>query len=296
MEKYISKKVEVELGNFYHCDNIYNESVDIYDANTGDIIFLLRKNIIPERYYELHEGLIKHSQATSSNRGNASGKVTIQGLVRGKESWKAFPSKLCDRHGNPLTKEASSSYFIYNDGRISKRARSNTVSSSAIGGFDKSPQHPCRLTHWTKHHLKQYQSIFPLCKYVSDRYFEYFPDKWLHQYETYLNSPKDFVIPDTNFSTITLNNTFRTAAHQDKGDCKKGLTCFTVKKIGNYSGGELHFPDYDVGVNVEEGDLLIFNPHITHCNNAIKGQGRVSFVFYLREKMDRCPNDPQHTT
>ena len=66
------------------------------------------------------------------------------------------------------------------------------------------------------------------------------------------------------------------------------MTCFTVKKVGEYSGGQLHFPDYDIGVNVEQGDLLIFNPHETHCNNELEGDGRISFVFYLREKMNKC--------
>jgi hypothetical protein len=288
MEKYYSKKNKVLLGNFYSSDNILNDDMDGYDIDTGDIIFLFRKKTIPTNYYDIHKGIISQSKTVSANRGNAAGRVTVDGLVRGKEHWKAYPVALCDKNGNPRKKESSSSFFIYNDGRVSKRARSNTVASQSIGGFDKSPMHPCRLTHWTSKNLYKYKSIFPLCKYISDRYFEYFPDKWLHQYEIYENSPQDFVIPDTNFSTITLNNTFRTAAHQDKGDCKKGLTCFTIKKIGEYKGGELCFPEYDIAINVQEGDLLIFNPHIIHCNNELEGEGRMSFVFYLREKMNQC--------
>jgi predicted 2-oxoglutarate/Fe(II)-dependent dioxygenase YbiX len=81
---------------------------------------------------------------------------------------------------------------------------------------------------------------------------------------------------------------FRTACHRDKGDCKDGLTAFTVKKCGEYRGGELCFPEYHIGLNVEQGDLLLFNPHIAHCNNPIIGKGRMSFVLYLREKMDKC--------
>jgi hypothetical protein len=289
MEKYISKTKECIIGEFYQCDNIIDGDYDCYDTDTDTIIFLLRKKIIPTEYYYLSDALLRHSKTISANRGNAAGKVTKEGLAKGKEHWNYYPTALCDKHGNPRKNtDSSSSFFVYNDGRISKRARSNSVASSSIGGFDKSPMHPCRLTHWTKKHLSQYESIYPLSQFVSDRYFEYFPDKWLHQHEIYKDAPQDIVIPNTNFSTITLNNTFRTAAHQDKGDCKKGLTCFTVKKNGEYEGGELIFPEYDVCVNVEEGDLLIFNPHIVHCNNPIKGDGRVSFVFYLREKINQC--------
>ena len=59
-------------------------------------------------------------------------------------------------------------------------------------------------------------------------------------------------------------------------------------KTGDYSGGELIFPEYDICVNIEQGDLLMFNPHIAHCNNPIDGNGRISFVLYLREKMAEC--------
>jgi len=160
--------------------------------------------------------------------------------------------------------------------------------SSAIGGFDKNAANPCRLTYFTKHNLEEFKTIFPLCKEISDLYFSYFPDYWFHQYDKYINCPQEFVIPDTNFSTITLNKDFRTATHRDKGDCKDGLTAFTVKKCGEYRGGELCFPEYHVGLNVEQGDLLLFNPHTPHCNNPIIGKGRMSFVLYLREKMDQC--------
>jgi len=288
MELYLSKKCNVNIGEFYSSSNIYNCDVEAYDKETDEIIFCLKKNVIDDHLYDFDEKLVKLSKMESFNRGNAAGKTTVEGLKKGKEHWKAYPVELVNKKGEALTKETSSSFFKYNDGRISKRARSNTVQSFALGGFDKSPQHPCRLTHFTKKNLEAYHSIFPLCQSVNDHYFDYFPDKWLNQYEVYENSPGDFLIPDTNFSTITLNHDFRTACHKDKGDCKKGLTCFTVKRCGEYTGGELIFPEYDVAVHVGQGDLLIFNPHEAHCNNPLQGEGRMSMVLYLREKMNRC--------
>jgi len=288
MELYLSKKCNVNIGEFYSSSNIYNCDVEAYDKETDEIIFCLKKNVINDHLYDFDEKLVKLSKMESFNRGNAAGKTTIDGLKKGKEHWNAYPVELVNKKGEPLTKETSSSFFKYNDGRISKRARSNTVQSFALGGFDKSPQHPCRLTHFTKKNLDAYHSIFPLCEAMSDMYYSYFPDKWLSQYEVYSNSPDEYLIPGTNFSTVTLNHDFRTACHLDKGDCKKGLTCFTVKRCGSYSGGELIFPEYDVSVNIEQGDLLIFNPHEAHCNNSLLGSGRMSMVMYIREKMDRC--------
>ncbi len=288
MELYLKKSKEAKVGDFYNCSNVYNCDVEAYDAESDNIIFCLKKNVIDSKYYDFDEKLVKLSKMESVNRGNAAGKVTISGLQRGKEHWKAFPVALTDAKGNDVTGEKSSAFFKYNDGRISKRARSNSVQSFALGGFDKSPQHPCRLTHYTKKHLEEYKTIFPLCQKISELYFNYFPDKWITQYDAYSKSPDEFLVPETNFSTITLNHDFRTASHRDKGDFKEGLTCFSVKRCGDFSGGELIFPEYDIAVNIEEGDLLIFDAQQCHCNNPLKGNGRMSMVFYLREKMHLC--------
>ncbi len=290
MELYSPKIDNAVIGDFYKVDKIINEDCDMYDQNTGVLIFSFKKKRIPDELYKIDAKLIKHSQSLSYNRGSAGGKVTAKGLRRGMETWTKKPLCPCDKNGNPLSEyhEKHSTYFKYEDGRISKRQRSNSVTSQSVGGFDKNPQHPCRLTHWTKNNLEAYHSIFPLCKHISDEYFSYVPDKWLNQYERYKRCPQDYVIPDTNFSTLTINMDFRTACHKDKGDCKDGLTAFTVKKCGEYRGGELIFPEYHIAINIEQGDLLLFNPHEAHCNNPIIGEGRMSFVLYLRDKMDKC--------
>ncbi len=288
-----SKKVDTNIkdGEFIKCDNIIHLDCDLYDEDSGKIVFSFKKNVIDDfNYKHIHKKIINHSKTISNNRGNSAGKVTIQGLNKHQENWKpeAHPVELLDKDGNPQTKDTSSSFFKYADGRISKRARSNNVMSSAIGGFDKNAGNPCRLTHFTKNNLEQFKTIFPLCKQISDLYFSYFPDYWFQQYDKYINCPKDFVIPDTNFSTITLNKDFRTATHRDKGDCKDGLSCFTIFKDGEFTGGELIFPEYNIAVDICEGDLLMFDPHVLHCNNPLEGEGRVSFVIYLREKLDKC--------
>ena len=296
MELYKDKVDKAIIGHFYPTvTNIINEDCDLYDIKTGDLIFSFKKKKISDDLYNIDKKLIAHSKGLSYNRGSAAGIVTAKGLRKGLENWTKKPEYPCDKDGNPLPEGHSKfgSQFKYEDGRISKRSRSNSVSSQSIGGFDKSTQLPCRLTYWTKNNLKAYETIFPLCKYISDEYFSYAPDKWLSQYEKYKRCPQDFVIPETNFSTLTINMDFRTACHRDKGDCKEGLTCFTIKKCGDYSGGELCFPEYHIGLNIEEGDLLLFNPHEAHCNNPLKGEGRMSFVLYLRDKMDKCENQNQ---
>lgn len=288
MELYLAEK-PVELKKFYTCDNIITTDCDLYDINTGELIFCFKKNVIPHELYNIDKSIIQYSTVYSNNRGDAAGITNIKDLQKGMTHWKNYPIDVVDKNGNTLKDHNETTSFIkMKSGEINKRKRSNQVMSNSIGGYDKSNRYPCRLTNWTRKHLNQYKTIFPLSKKISDLYFSYCPDKWLKQYEKYQKSPKEFIIPDTNFSTLTINCDFRTAAHKDAGDCKDGLTAFTVKDLDNFKGGQLCFPTFDIALEIRQGDLLLFNPHITHCNNKLSKEGRMSFVFYLREKMDKC--------
>jgi hypothetical protein len=92
------------------------------------------------------------------------------------------------------------------------------------------------------------------------------------------------------FTTITVNKSFRTAAHRDAGDFQDGMSNLLTLGDGEYTGGYLIFPEYRVAVDVRPGDLLLVNNHeIIHGNTEIKlnfpEAERVSLVCYLREKM-----------
>jgi len=88
-----------------------------------------------------------------------------------------------------------------------------------------------------------------------------------------------------------VNKNFRTALHCDVGDLKEGFGNLVVVSEGEYKGGYTLFPQYSVGVNCQNGDFLAMDVHQWHCNSEIEGEGtRLSFVFYLREKMIKeCP-------
>jgi len=289
MEIYKTEQA-VELKQFYTTTNIIREDCDLYDLDSGELIFSFKKNVIDKKLYDLDKKIITYASSYSFNRGDAAGTTNVADLQKGMENWRNYPVEVVDKHGNILPEDHKqvTSFIKMKDGTINKRKRSNNTQSNSIGGYDKSTNFPCRLTSWTKKHIEEYKSLFPLCKTVSDLYFSYVPDKWLYQYDKYQKCPEDFVIPETNFSTLTINRDFRTAAHKDKGDAKEGLTAFTVKDLDNFEGGELCFPTYDIGIDIREGDLLLFNPHVTHCNNILTKKGRISFVFYLRDKLDQC--------
>jgi hypothetical protein len=127
------------------------------------------------------------------------------------------------------------------------------------------------------------------------------------QFEQVSQTPLAFLLdtPDgrTAFTTITCNNTFRTAAHVDKGDLKAGfgaLCCF-----GNFEGCDLVFPRYKVAVRYREGDVLLADvANQVHGNTPLLNQDgtvpklgrepeRLACVFYYQEDMNLCLNSEE---
>jgi hypothetical protein len=100
-----------------------------------------------------------------------------------------------------------------------------------------------------------------------------------------------FLVPETPFTTVTVNKSFRTACHYDAGDFTAGLSnLLTLTNNGNYKGCYLVAPEYRVAVNPRPGDLLLINNHeVMHGNTQIEllddVAERISLVVYFREKM-----------
>jgi len=177
----------------------------------------------------------------------------------------------------------------------------NKVHSGIIGYYDstsnfgnhhyKDTEIKCRLTSYTSKYLDKFQECLPVFKKIDDIYKDLVPDFYNVQKNAISKINKDFVIKDTIFTTVTINKNFRTALHCDVGDLKDGFGNLVVISEGKYTGGYTMFPQYGVGVDCRNGDFLAMDVHQWHCNSEIKGDGtRLSFVFYLREKMIKnCP-------
>lgn len=269
---------------------IFKSSVTIYDKDTKEIVAVFMKNVLSP--ITIDPKVVKHSKTKSNNRGNASGKIDIK--FHG-DNISHFINKPDLDVGQIIamdgTSTRSSAYPVRKDGSLIKRTRCNNVSSVSVGSFDKSNVKggsvPCRWTQWTKQNEQAMTSLNPLLA-ECEKYFRIMtPEKYQSQRD-FCDTISNWTINKSIFTTITLNYDFRTAAHTDKGDLKKGLTCFTVKNYGEWSGSYLCFPEYDFGVDVQENDLLLFNPHLIHCNTELKGSGRMSMVLYCREKLNEC--------
>ena len=167
-----------------------------------------------------------------------------------------------------------------------------SVNSGIAGWFDRYPRIPYgRSTVYTRDNPELFARAYPFLQTLADGFKELLPWRYNNQMKAAETIDSRFRVPNTPFTTLTVNKTFRTAAHFDAGDYTQGLSNLLVlSNNGNYSGGYLVAPEYRIAVNVRPGDLLLINNHeVLHGNTEIEllddQAERISLVCYLREGM-----------
>lgn len=226
------------------------------------------KGFVTEEQYQILHGL--RSQRTN-NRGNASGSQAMHVGDQKRQYW---------MH----------------------------VSSNILGAFDPAGSYKfCRLTSWTGSNLPAWQALQPALARVGAQLAEHVPDRYEAQMEEIRQTHPDWVVPGTPFTTITVNNTYPTGMHQDKGDLDKGFSTIFVQRRGSYTGGRFLFPEFRIGVDLQDNDLILMDAHQWHANTAITcacgeriarfcercGAERISVVSYMRTAMVRCASESE---
>ena len=189
-------------------------------------------------------------------------------------------------------------------GSKAKNINANTpVSSSILGYFDKWA--PNQKSYFRKLGIKKpvevretmfsykfpdkMKKVLPLIKSIDGLYQKLLPKFHSKQYAKAKQT--HFKLANTAFTTITTNVNFKTSIHKDKGDDEDGFGNLAVIQRGDYTGGETCFPQYGIGVDVREGDILFMNVHEWHGNlptvNVTKDAVRMSIVCYLRTNIWR---------
>jgi hypothetical protein len=249
---------------------IFNNTVKIYKKNSNDILAIFIKGAIKDqKLLKAGRNLLRYKMASNS-RGNAAG---VNSENRKK----------------------------YNNGSM---GTANSVMSSVVGYMENNGMWPCRQTNLYKKYEHDFDTeTIKLIQFISKEFKRYCPSLYNNQKKFTNSINKNMVFKNTVYTTITVNCDWRTRTHTDKGDYPYGLgnlAVFDYTKSDlykgniknphqNWSGGEFLIPEYEIGFNMNEGDLLFVDVHAIHCNNPIKGKGRVSLVCYAREKiLDRC--------
>ena len=337
----------------YNCDVYYKE-----DDGTEKLLLKFRKNSISKNLLRTGWQSYKDLAKPSRGRGASAGPIDKEGVYWKKRNivntgkWstgyltpdgnkmKEELDKLSIEELKEKMKELDIQYksedvkdkdniihlIIKKNKGISKMKVNNQVASNPIGFYEASKNFadlPCRLTHFTRTNFKKYNEGLPFIQKIDSMFKKLIPDAYEKQL-TRANEKSHLKIPETAFSTITINRNFRTALHKDAGDFSEGFGNLTVIERGSYQGGYTVFPQFGVGVDVRSGDFLAMDVHQWHSNTAIfeteedkkinskldkifndnpevgtvgldKRYTRLTFVCYLREKILNCPKsiDPR---
>lgn len=244
-------------------DTILSETTRVNKPDGSPLLILIKKAISEESYAKAYPALKKINSMTC-NRSTASGMPAI--------------------------------HMKKKDGTISNYSqvpRGWDVLSAVIGYFERDPRRPyCHACKWNDENYDLFQKLFPLLVECSSHFKEQVPDRWAVQKSYVDRTHKDFVIPGTVYTTLTLNKNFRTAAHKDAGDLAAGFSNMAVFREGVFAGGNLVLPDWRIAVELDHLDLVMFDAHQFHGNTQVtpitkKGQ-RTSLVMYYRERMTAC--------
>ena len=188
--------------------------------------------------------------------------------------------------------DAKKSAELIADKLICQTTYANSVNSGIAGWFDRYPRIPYgRATSYTRDNFDKFKMSYPFLQSLAKGFKELMPWRYGNQMEAASKIDSRYLVPETPFTTVTVNKTFRTAAHRDAGDLNSGLSnLLTLTNNGNYTGAYLVAPEYRVAVNVRPGDLLLINNHeVMHGNTEIICHDdiaeRISLVVYFREKM-----------
>lgn len=183
------------------------------------------------------------------------------------------------------------------------RTRAMPVMSGILGSMDPvGGMQYCRQTAWTGKESEKWEGLRPLWQSIATYFHEYVPDRFDKQMEYCQHTAPDWVIQGTPFTTITINNTYPTGVHTDKGDLDKGFSCLAVCRRGKYTGGIFTWPEYRLAVDTQDGDLILMDAHEWHGNTMIFcecgeqrnglcktcGAERISVVAYYRTEMFKC--------
>jgi len=120
----------------------------------------------------------------------------------------------------------------------------------------------------------------------------YVPKRFAAQWARAEATDPAWRVPGTPFTTMTVNNTYPTGVHVDKGDLDVGFSCLAVWRRGQYSGGHLTFPEWRIAIDLQDGDLVLMDAHQWHGNTALELESedaeRISLVLYYRTKLLQC--------
>ena len=296
-------KLKAEFLNDSHYEILAQENVDIYAPEEEDVLDMFggagkdlhdrllisfRKNVFSKELSDNAWKALRGAARPSKNRGVAGGKVDPTKLSRD-------PSKIV------VVGDGTRYRYMTDDGVLSDTYEANVTLGGIAGYFSSNARNPyCRQTAYTKDNWETFSGSFGFLQECAKVFKSLAPRRFANQ-ENFLMSnnviQNEWVVPETVYTTITVNKNFQTACHQDAGDYKAGMENLVAFEHGDaYKGGYTVFPKFRIAVDVRHGDFVCMDvAHHWHGNTAIEPINpeeddfeRLSLVLYVREDMQKC--------
>lgn len=259
-----------QCGEFYELSPDYqifrDEQAIIKDNSSGQIIavFLPVGTTVDVNYIAK---IASKCTIESFGRGHAAGKIKKELMInflRERVLWET---------GNDFEK-----HYLTVNGEVSKRPHGNHARAGVIGFIDRKHVGK-KLSGWTKKNQIMATELKPLLQDAQRALSFHCP-----YYESMTSRVQDYSFLESCFTSVTVNNSFRTAVHADSNNMKNSMSVMAVAAAADCAGYELMLPEYKVAFDVRSGGFLLLDSSVLHCNN--KGSGkRISMVMYARESL-----------
>jgi hypothetical protein len=277
--------------------------IKIEKQNGIDIIYV-RADIPDEEMEKLKNKLIERSSIKDIIKNDCD-VYTEDNILLLKYRKNKLDNKNIDEFYNNVINFAKKSYTT-NRGSVCGSNKKNLldnpkVFSNVIGYMDdfsakqkyllkiqkKKVEYNVRECRFNADYPEKYKNLMPLIQEIDDNYKKLIPENYKKQLKK--ANETLFRISNTSFTTITTNVNFQTSIHRDKGDDEEGFGNLCVIENGEYNGAETCFPQYGIGVDVRNGDILFMDVHKYHGNLPMVSKNndviRLSIVCYLRHNV-----------
>ena len=260
--------------------------VTSYEWDVLDAFKDNRANLMNEDPIDAIKAKYKDNKADiPSNRAQVWSIERVRDSAFDFETWVEATRKLSGEE------QANEAEWVEND-LICKTTYANSVLSGIAGWYDRYPRIPYgRATSYTENYPEKFAKSYPYLQHLSEAFQEMLPWRYGNQKSAADKIDKRFLVPNTPFSTITVNRNFRTAAHYDPANMENGFANICVfSNSDNYSGAYLVFPEIGYAVDIRPGDLLFVNNMAgLHGNTELvlddPNAERISIIAFFHEGM-----------
>jgi hypothetical protein len=275
-----------------HFHTIIAEDAEGYDADTGRLVFRLRKGVLSATYTDIARqvfGNIDKQLPPSYTRQTAAGRLDLQRVQE-------FLQDVIAVHPNP--EKPFEGQFELRSGKRLQTYQCNPVRSYIGGYYYFRFLKQAGLAGFSKEFPEDWRRAVPFFEAIGDVLDRHM---WrdahrMHRWCAKHAVKPAFTIGRTCLSTVAVNVNYDSAFHWDRDDMKAGYSTLTAISVGgSYTGGYLVMPRYGIAMDVREGDILFNQSHVDlHGNYPIHsetpGAKRVSFVTYLKAGLYRAEN------